>query len=63
MAKDEKMILPSGQGGLVRYFDDYKSKIQLKPTHVLILAVAVIIFEILIHTFGGSPAPAPLPLG
>lgn len=55
MASDNKMMLPSSQGGLVRYFDEYKSKYQLKPTHVLILAGVVIAAEILLHTFASLP--------
>ena len=62
MAQEQRMMLPSSQGGLVRYFDEYKSKIRLKPGHVLILAAAVIVIELLIHTFGTLPASA-LPLG
>ena len=48
MAQD-KVNLPSGMGGLVRYFDDYKSKIEFKPEHVIIAIVVVIIVEILLH--------------
>jgi preprotein translocase subunit Sec61beta len=48
MAQD-KVNLPSGMGGLVRYFDDYKSKIEFKPEHVIIAIVVVIIAEILLH--------------
>lgn len=37
MAKN-KMRMPSSEGGLVRYYDEeYKSKIMLKPEHVLVL--------------------------
>ena len=46
---DQRINLPSGMGGLVRYFDDYKSKIEFKPEHLLVIIVLVIIFEILLH--------------
>ena len=46
---DNKINLPSGGGGLVRYFDDYKSKLEFKPEHVLIGIIVVIIVEILLH--------------
>ena len=36
-------------GGLVRYFDDYKSKLEFRPSIVVVLVVVVIIIEILIH--------------
>jgi len=46
--------MPSGMGGLVRYFDEYKSKIEFKPGHIIILAVAIIIVMIILYTFGNS---------
>jgi len=45
----EKINMPSGMGGLVRYFDDYKSKLNISPTVVVGLVVAVIIIEYLLH--------------
>jgi len=45
----EKINMPSGMGGLVRYFDDYKSKIEFKPEIVVVAIVVVIIAEILLH--------------
>jgi len=51
MAKDN-IRLPSGMGGLVRYFDEYKSKIEFKPGHIILLVIIVIIIEILLHTQG-----------
>ena len=53
-SQNNKMTMPSSQGGLVRYFDEYKSKYQFKPSYVLILAAVVIIIEVLLHTFGTS---------
>lgn len=46
--------MPSGMGGLVRYFDEYKSKIEFKPGHVVILVIVVIIIMILLHTYLGK---------
>jgi preprotein translocase subunit Sec61beta len=51
MASD-KIQMPSGMGGLVRYFDEYKSKIEFKPGHIIILAVAIILVMIVLYTFG-----------
>ena len=53
MAQD-KISMPSSQGGLVRYFDDYKSKISFKPGHVIILAVMIILIVIILHKFGNN---------
>lgn len=50
----ERISMPSSMGGLVRYFDEYKSKFELKPGHVVVLVVIVILIEILLHWQGGS---------
>ena len=52
MAKDNKVSMPSSMGGLVRYFDEYKSKFEIKPGHVIALIVAVIIIMIILHWQG-----------
>ena len=41
--------MPSGMGGLVRYFDDYKSKLNISPIVVMGLVILVIIIEFLLH--------------
>ncbi|MFH1840388.1 MAG: preprotein translocase subunit Sec61beta [Nanoarchaeota archaeon] len=48
----EKMQMPSGMGGLVRYFDDYKSKIEFKPVIVIVMIIVAIILEIILHRMG-----------
>ena len=53
MAKN-KINMPSGMGGLTRYFDDFSSNIELKPGHVIILAIVVMVIIILLHIQGGS---------
>ena len=54
MSRNDKINMPSGMGGLVRYFDEYKSKIELKPGHVIILIVVIIIIELILHIYGNS---------
>ncbi|MFH1181645.1 MAG: preprotein translocase subunit Sec61beta [Candidatus Woesearchaeota archaeon] len=49
---EEKIRMPATQGGLVRYFEDYKSKIQFKPGHVILMAAIVVIIEIILHSRG-----------
>ncbi len=46
--------MPSGMGGLTRYFEDYKSKIQISPGHVIVLTIIITIIIILLHIFGDS---------
>jgi len=48
----DKIQMPSGIGGLVRYFDEYRSKITLKPGHVVVLCIIVIIIMIILHAYG-----------
>jgi preprotein translocase subunit Sec61beta len=54
MAKNNKVSMPSSQGGLVRYFDDYKSKIEFKPGYIIVFVIVIIILEILLHLYGGN---------
>lgn len=51
MAND-KISLPSSGSGIIRYFDEFKSKFALKPEHVIILIVIVMILEIILHIYG-----------
>ncbi|MBS3123900.1 preprotein translocase subunit Sec61beta [Candidatus Woesearchaeota archaeon] len=54
MAQDNKIRLPSGQGGLTRYFDEYSSKIEIPPVAVIIMAVIIMLGILLLHQYGGS---------
>ncbi len=54
MAKKDKITMPSGGAGITRYFDDYKSKIEFKPGHVIFLAIIVIILVIILNIWGNS---------
>lgn len=54
MARDKRMRLPSGSGGLTRYFDEYKSKVQISPGQVIVLALVITIIIVLLHYFGGQ---------
>lgn len=51
MAQD-RINMPSSMGGLVRYFDEYKSKIEFKPGVVIVLCLVVMIIIILLHMYG-----------
>ena len=54
MGRDNKVSMPTSTAGITRYFDDYKSKIEIKPGHVIILVIIVIIIEVLLHWQGYS---------
>jgi len=44
--------MPSGMGGLMRYFDEYKSKIRIKPGHIIIMCGIVIIIMVFLYSYG-----------
>ncbi len=54
MARDNKIRMPSGQGGLTRYFDEYKSKIEFSPNAIIVLCIIVMIIILILHSFGGA---------
>jgi preprotein translocase subunit Sec61beta len=53
MAKN-KVSMPQSSGGLIRYFDEYKSSLQMKPGLIIVLVIVVIIISILLHSYGNS---------
>lgn len=48
MARNDKIRMPSSGAGITQYFDDYKSKIEFQPVHIVIFAIVVILIEILL---------------
>lgn len=46
---DQGVQMPAGFGGLMRFSEEYKSKIMLKPTHIIAFVIAVIAFRILLE--------------
>jgi len=47
----EQIRLPSGMGGLVNYFEDFKTKIEMSPDFVIGAVAAVIVLEYILHNF------------
>ena len=54
MPNDNRITMPSGMGGLMRYFDEYKSKIRIKPGHIIIMVVVVMVIMIFLYTYGNA---------
>ena len=52
MAKDNKISMPSSTAGITRFFDEYKSKLEISPGAVIILILLVIILMVFLHMFG-----------
>ncbi|MDP3918854.1 MAG: preprotein translocase subunit Sec61beta [Nanoarchaeota archaeon] len=48
MAND-KISMPQSGGGLMRYFDEYKSKIEIDKTWILIAIVLVVVVELFLQ--------------
>jgi preprotein translocase subunit Sec61beta len=48
---NQGLSMPSGAGGLMRYSDEYKSSFMLKPSHVVIFIIAVIVFVAVLKIF------------
>lgn len=40
---DDRIRMPSSGGGIMRYYDEYKSKIEIEPAYVLIAIAAVVV--------------------
>lgn len=52
MAKKDKFTMPSGMAGLIRYGDESKSQIKVKPKYVIVACVALAAIELLLRFFG-----------
>lgn len=44
--------MPSSMGGLIRYFDEYKSKVEIKPGVVVVMCVVLIVLILLLKGYG-----------
>ena len=49
---DNRVQMPSSSAGLTRYFDDYKSKIEIRPGQVVVLSIVVMVLTLLLHVYG-----------
>ncbi len=45
MSKKEKIYMPSGSGGIVRYGEEGDCKIKLEPEHVIYIVIGLVVFE------------------
>jgi preprotein translocase subunit Sec61beta len=50
MAKD-KITMPTSTAGITRYFDDYKSKIEIKPGMVIVFVLVVVAAAMIAHAY------------
>lgn len=43
--------IPSGFGGLVSYKEEYASKFNLKPVHIIVFIILIIVFRVGLQVF------------
>lgn len=48
---ENKIHMPGGMGGLMRYDEEYQSRFMLSPSHVIALIIAIILFTIFLKIF------------
>ena len=54
MADNKKVRLPASYGGIMQYYDEYKSKIDIPPYVIIILTILTIAFVAILHMIGPS---------
>jgi len=47
--------MPSSGGGLMRYSEEYKSRFMLRPPHVILFIVLIILFVVALKIFYKLP--------
>lgn len=53
MAKKDKIYMPMGVGGLIKYGEEEESKIKLKPEHLVYLIIGIAVIEIVLKLLLG----------
>ncbi len=48
---DSGVNMPSGLGGLVRFKEEYQSKFNLSPVHVVVFILLLVVFRIALGIF------------
>ena len=49
MARKDKFYMPMGAGGLMRYSEEEKELVRVKPMHIVYIVTAIIILEIILR--------------
>ncbi|RJQ18900.1 preprotein translocase subunit Sec61beta [Candidatus Woesearchaeota archaeon] len=53
MAK-EQTRMPMSTAGITSFHDEYTSNIQIKPGHVLVFGIILIVISVALHVFGAQ---------
>lgn len=51
MAKDQQLSMPGVFGGLMRYNEEYKSRLMLKPSHAIGVIIAFGVLILFLNLF------------
>ena len=51
MAKKDKVYMPSGSGGLLRFGEEGEEKFKLKPEWVIYIVISLVVVELAIRFF------------
>jgi preprotein translocase subunit Sec61beta len=52
MAKSDRVSMPTGMAGLMRYGEESKDQIKVKPKYVIIACTVVVVIELLLRFLG-----------
>jgi preprotein translocase subunit Sec61beta len=47
----DKIYMPMGAGGLLRYQEEEEEMFVIKPKHVVVMVIGIILFEIMLKFF------------
>ncbi len=50
----EKTRMPMSTAGITTYFEEYRSRIELKPGHIIIFAVVAMLIVIALHIWAAG---------
>ncbi len=48
MARKDRIYIPTGTGGLLRYSEEGKEYLRIKPEHVILICILIAILEIVL---------------
>jgi len=51
MAKQDKIYMPMGTGGLMRYSEEEKELLKVKPKQVVWIVIGIVILELILKLF------------
>ena len=51
MSKDTQVSMPGGFGGLMRYNEEYDSRLKFKPSHVIAFIILIALFVVGLKIF------------